>query len=94
MPRKVKSVFEDIGFTKSESLAMSLKVDLFLNIIKIIRNRNLKSKDLQKILAVPHSRVSELMNAHLSTFSIEKLITYLEKLGCTATLSVKNQRAS
>ena len=94
MSKKIKPVFEDLGFTKSESLAMSFKVDLYLNIIKIIKQRDHKSKDLQKILDVPHSRISELMNARLSIVSIEKLIDYLEKLGCTATLTVKSSKAS
>ncbi len=94
MNKKTEVVFGSLGFSKSESLAMCLKVDIYLNVMKIIKSRKLKPKDLQKIFDVPHTRVSELMNARLTTMSMEKLINYLEQLGCTASFTIKNSKAS
>ena len=49
---------------------------------------------LNKILDVPQPRVRELLNGKLSGLSIEKLLTYLEKLGIATTALFKLQKAS
>jgi predicted XRE-type DNA-binding protein len=72
---------------KPESLVLTIKADLYAKIIDVIKSRNISNRDLEKILNVPQPRVSELMTAKLSIMSIEKLLTYLEKLDVAITLS-------
>ncbi len=60
--------------------AMRLRSKLITQIQTIIETRQLKSKQLQNIWEVPHSRVSELMNGKIAKFSAEKLHFFLRRL--------------
>ncbi len=91
--KKEKSVFEDLGFSASESLALTLKADIYAKILTIVRAKKIPPRELEKILDVPQPRVSELLNGKLSNMSIEKLLNFLEKLGVLASLSYKARKA-
>ncbi len=91
--KKVTSVFHDLGFSEEESASLRLKSDLYFKIIDVINRKNLKPRELEKILDVPQPRVSELLNGKISNLSIEKLISYLEKLGVMISVSFKPKKA-
>ncbi len=91
--KKVKSVFHDLGFSEEESASLTLKADLYGKILEIIEKQKIKPRELEKALDVPQPRVSELLNGKISTLSIEKLISYLEKLGVVASITFKPKRA-
>jgi predicted XRE-type DNA-binding protein len=90
--KKEKSVFQDLGFSKSETVALAFKADLYSKILTVIKVRKISARELEKILDVPQPRVSELLNGKLSGMSIEKLLTYLEKLGVVTSASFKAQK--
>ncbi|MBC7420134.1 MAG: XRE family transcriptional regulator [Bdellovibrio sp.] len=92
--KKIKSVFHDIGFSKSESAALTFKAEVYSKIIRVVKTKKISARELEKILDVPQPRISELLNQKLSGISIEKLLTYLEKLGITASAYFKSQKAS
>lgn len=92
--KKIKPVFHDLGFSEEESVSLTLKADLHGKILEIIQKQKIKPRDLEKILDVPQPRVSELLNGKVSVLSIEKLISYLEKLGVLTSVSFKAKRAS
>ena len=92
--KKVKSVFHDLGFTEQESLSLNFKADLYDKILEVVAAKKMKPRELEKILDVPQPRVSELLNGKLSSLSIEKLLSYLERLGVAASVSFKTKRAS
>ncbi len=79
--KKPKSVFYDLGYSESESAALTFKADLYIKVVDVIKSRKLSAREVEKILDVPQPRVSELMNGKFSKMSIEKLLIYLEKLG-------------
>lgn len=92
--KKNKSVFHDLGFNEQESLALTIKADLYSKILEVAEKQDLKPRDLEKMLDVPQPRVSELLRGKLSSVSIEKLVAYLEKLGVEIHVSFKSKRAS
>lgn len=92
--KKIKSVFHDLGFSEQESNSLTLKADMHSKILEVIEKQKIKARDLEKILDVPQPRISELLNGKISTVSIEKLISYLEKLGVVTSVSFKTKRAS
>ena len=92
--KKIKSVFHDLGFSEQESNSLTLKADMHSKILEVVEKQKIKARDLEKILDVPQPRISELLNGKISTVSIEKLISYLEKLGVVTTVSFKTKRAS
>ncbi len=92
--KKIKPVFHDLGFSEQESASLTFKADLHIKILEIIEKQKTKPRELEKILDVPQPRVSELLNGRISTLSIEKLISYLEKLGVVTSVSFKPKKAS
>lgn len=92
--KKNKSIFHDLGFSEQESISLTLKADLHSKILEVIGKQKLKPRELEKILDVPQPRISELLNGKISAMSIEKLISYLEKLGILTSVSFKIKRAS
>jgi predicted XRE-type DNA-binding protein len=92
--KKEKSVFHDLGFSKSEGVALTFKANLYSKILDVIKSKKISARELEKMLDVPQPRVSELLNGKLSGVSIEKLLTYLEKLGIATSASFKAQKAS
>lgn len=92
--KKIKSVFHDLGFSEQESNSLTLRADMHSKILEVVEKQKIKARDLEKILDVPQPRISELLNGKISTVSIEKLISYLEKLGVVTSVSFKTKRAS
>ena len=84
----VGNVFADLGFDVEESSVLKIKSDLLISIQSIAQKRGYRQRDLEKILDQPQSRISELMNGKISKMSIEKLLTYLEKLGAIPSIKI------
>ena len=92
--KKIKPVFHDLGFSEQESLALTVKADLYTKLLDVVGKQKLKPRDLEKLLDVPQPRVSELLRGKLSSLSIEKLLSYLEKMGIETSVSFKPKKAS
>jgi predicted XRE-type DNA-binding protein len=76
------SVFEELGFSKEEARILEMKTDLVNKITAIVKRKGYTQNQLKEILGVPQPRVSELLRHKISSTSVEKLLTYLERLGC------------
>ena len=74
-------LFEDLGFSKEESAGLKRRADCVVEIVRIVRENEYTQKDLSKILDLPQSRISDLLNAKISKFGLETLLDYLELLG-------------
>lgn len=59
----------------------NLKIQLSNAIIKLIKNKKMKQKEIQAILNIKQPRVSNLMNRKIDKFSIDSLLEYLDKIG-------------
>ncbi len=59
----------------------NLKIQLSNAIIKLIKNKKMKQKEIQAILDIKQPRVSNLMNRKIDKFSIDSLLEYLNKIG-------------
>lgn len=83
------AVFEDLGFSPSDSEAMRVKADLYYALMDAVKKEKHTQKTLAVILDEQQPRISNLMNRQLHKFSIEKLLNYLELLGREATIKIK-----
>jgi len=92
--KKIKPVFHDMGFSEHESLTLTVKADLYSKILEVVEKKKIKPRELEKILDVPQPRISELLRGKLSLLSIEKLLSYLEKMGIETSVSFKTKHAS
>jgi len=85
MARKIKytessrNVFEDLGIENpEEALAKS---ELVRQIAKIIKMKKLTQKQVAEILGIDQLKISALIRGRLRSFSLERLIRFLNELG-------------
>jgi len=57
-----------------------LKISLCRHFVQYINEKKIKSVDLSKLLNIPPSRVSEIVNYKINAHSIEHLLGYLQLL--------------
>jgi predicted XRE-type DNA-binding protein len=74
-------LFEDLGFSTEQAAVLELKLSLHNEIMKVVEKQKLTSRQLEKILDVPQSRASELLNGKISQMSADRLTKYLYRLG-------------
>lgn len=84
-----ETLFEDIGFTKEEARLLTIKSELHIQILRLVRERGYTQKDLSRIWSKPQPRVSEILNGKISLFSIDTLVTHLGQLGTDIRFSVQ-----
>lgn len=88
------NVFEDIGFNKTESTALKIKSNLLIAIQKVVQKHSYTQRDLEKILNQPQPRISELLRGKVSRMSIDKLVSYLQRLGADTRVNVSLKETS
>lgn len=73
------NVFEDLGFQNPEM--EQLKSTLSFEIFTILKKRKLTQAQAAKILDIDQPQVSRLKNADFTRFSVERLFSFLNRLG-------------
>ncbi|HEB72006.1 MAG TPA: XRE family transcriptional regulator [Nitrospirae bacterium] len=82
------NVFADLGLENSEELLA--KSRLALEILRIIKKRKLTQAKAAKILDTDQSQISILKTGDcLQRFTFDRLLTWLTKLDCDVTLTVR-----
>ena len=66
---------------------------LHQNILQLVKRRDYRARDLERILQIQQPRVSELMRGKLSTLSVARLLLYADLLGAQAEVKFKKARA-
>ena len=80
-------VFQDIGSAYPERLLTRAKT--MFQISQIIKDRGLTQEKAAKLLGIPQSKVSCLMNGKLSAFSLEYLFELLNALDSDVEIIIK-----
>ena len=74
------NVFVDIGFSEDEAERELLRSDLAFEIYRILEERKLAQSEIEKVLGIDQSDVSRLKNGEFQRFSLERLLTFLNRL--------------
>jgi predicted XRE-type DNA-binding protein len=88
------NVLDDLGFDEKEALELKLKSEIHAGIIELIEAKGYTPKDLERILGVKQTRVSELQRGKLATMGIRKLLWYAKLLGADTNVKVRAKRAA
>jgi predicted XRE-type DNA-binding protein len=72
------NVFADIGLADADELFARGKIGI--QVIRILKQRNLKRHEISQLLGIPQSKVSHLMNGEFQQFSEDKLLIFLNRL--------------
>ena len=98
MPKKpqvtTNDIFQDLGFDPKTSLELTIKSDLHIAILKLIKRHGYTPTEVGKILDVPQSRVSELLTGKLNMMGLSKLAKYADSLGAYVQVSVRLKEKS
>jgi predicted XRE-type DNA-binding protein len=82
--------FADLGFANPDfELAKS---KLVMEIAQIIEERGLSQARAGEIICLPQLKLSQLLHGHWKSYSVDRLIRYLNKLGVTARVSLERKR--
>ena len=85
-------VFTDLGLEDVEDL--SLKATLAMQVASIIKHRHLTRNEAEQVLDIPQPHVSKLMNGKLDSFSAERLLRTLLKLGRDIGMVIKKRKSA
>ncbi len=85
--RGSENVFKDIGAEHPERLLA--RAQIMRRISEIIGERNLTQEKAAKLLGIPQSKVSCLMNGKLSMFSLDHLFELLNALDRDVEIIIK-----
>jgi predicted XRE-type DNA-binding protein len=75
------NVFEDIGFPAEEALALMFKAKILTAILDEVRRKKYRQAKVVDLLDEHQPVVSKLLQGKISQMSIEKLLTYADRLG-------------
>lgn len=75
------NVFEQIGFSADESIALKMRAELHSSIVKVIKRRDYTQAQLAEMFDTDQPRISNLMRGKIADFNLETLVTYAETLG-------------
>jgi predicted XRE-type DNA-binding protein len=81
------TVFADLGYANPEE--MLAKAQLVSRISDLIKQRRLTQGDAATLLGIDQPNVSRLLRGQLSGFSYERLLKFLNALGCDIEIVVK-----
>jgi predicted XRE-type DNA-binding protein len=85
------NVFADLDMPDAEELLV--KAELAFKINQILKRKKLKQIEAAEILGADQSKISLLNRGRLSSFSIERLVRYLNLLNQDVEIVVKSSRS-
>lgn len=85
------SVLEDLGFNRSEVLEITVKIDIYRELMQYIKHRKYTQQQLGELLGIHQPDVSNLINGKISKFSITKFIKFAGKLNLGARIELTQQ---
>ena len=81
-------VFDDLGLSRSEASALKIKATLLDAILREIEKQGYTQSQLVEILDEYQPSVSNLTRGKIAKVSVEKLLTYSDRLKMKTTLTV------
>ena len=82
-------VFDDLGLTRSEASALKIKATLLDAILREIEKQGYTQSQLVEILDEYQPSVSNLTRGKIAKVSVEKLLTYSDRLKMKTSLVVR-----
>ncbi|MBW4508358.1 MAG: XRE family transcriptional regulator [Scytonematopsis contorta HA4267-MV1] len=85
------NIFADLGLEDAEELFTRGKIGI--QVLRILKQRDLKQREIAKLLGIPQPEVSYLMRGEFQRFTEGKLLTFLKRLDTEITLHLRPRNA-
>jgi predicted XRE-type DNA-binding protein len=82
------NVFADLGLEDADELFIRGKIGI--QVLRILKQRNLKQREISQLLGIPQPEVSHLMRGEFQRFSEGKLLTFLKRLDTEIILHLRH----
>jgi predicted XRE-type DNA-binding protein len=83
------NVFTDLELDDADELFTRGKIGI--QVIRLLKTRNLKQREIGELLGISQPEVSHLMNGEFQRFSDGKLIVFLKRLDAEITLHIRGR---
>lgn len=80
------NVFADLGLEDAEEL--QARGILGFHVVQLLKDKDLKQREIAELLGIKQAEVSHLMNGHFSRFSTDKLLDFLKRLEHKVTIEI------
>ena len=80
------NVFADLGIEESEELFTRAQIGF--HVYQILKEKQLKQREIASLLSISQPDVSHLMNGHFSRFTTDKLLDFLKRLNMKVTIQI------
>lgn len=80
------NIFADLGLEDADELFLRSQIGFY--VFQLLRDRNLKQREVAALLGIAQPEVSHLMNGHYSRFTTDKLLDFLKRLDRKVTIHI------
>ncbi len=84
------NVLADLELEDASELFTRAQIGFY--VYQILKNRNLKQREIAHLLSIAQPDVSHLMNGHYSRFTADKLLDFLRRLDQKVTIQISPHR--
>lgn len=80
------NIYADLGLKDADELYA--RAQLGVHVLRLLKNKNIKQREMADILGIKQPDVSHIMNGHFSRFTTDKLLDFLKRLNQKVTIQV------
>jgi len=88
------SIFDDLGFSETESENLKIRAGLMRAIEKYIADHQLTQAAAAKVMGVYQPRISDLLQGKIDKFTIDMLVNMLSKAHVSVSLVIDDRIAA
>ncbi|MEA5581232.1 XRE family transcriptional regulator [Nodularia harveyana UHCC-0300] len=85
------NVFADLDLSNADELFTRGKIGI--QVLRLLKQRNLKQREISELLGIPQPEVSHLMKGEFQRFSEGKLLIFLKRLDTEITLHLRSRHS-
>ena len=74
--------------TGDGALKEAAPLQIGFHVIELLKDKNMKQREISTLLEIKQAEVSHLLNGHFSRFSVEKLMDFLMRLNQKITIQI------
>ncbi len=84
------NIFNDLGLDNAGELQARGMVGFY--VVELLKSKDMKQREIAKLLGIKQTEVSHLLNGHFSRFTIDKLFDFLKRMNQKVTIQISSHK--